>query len=228
MKSSELQETSLLPADCAFRTYGSSKAPAVEVEQHFFGKTAKKISEKSNSDGEDVSDKDLNQFEPSPCRYVVAILICLSSAFNCFIQYSFVSIWYVELAGISSGDISSNSPPTMQIDSPICCFNSEFRHFLLASQFSLQENRNRSIRRRCAGSQYARACFRSLLHPWIDICDSTVCAIWPELLHYVGSILQHARLFFPIFQLPHAIPSYGLLGYSNRPHVCCIWVAIGR
>jgi hypothetical protein len=108
MRPSELQETSLLPADCAFQTYGSSKTLAVEVEQHFFSKTTKKNSEPT-SDSEDVSEKDLNQFEPSPCRYVVAILICLSSAFNCFIQYSFVSIWYVELVGFSSGDASSAS-----------------------------------------------------------------------------------------------------------------------
>jgi hypothetical protein len=109
MKSSELQETSLLPADCAFQTYGSRKSLEVELEQHFFSKTAKEISENSTSNSEDVSEKDLNQFEPSPCRYIVAILICLSSAFNCFIQYSFVSIWYVELVGLSSGDTSSAS-----------------------------------------------------------------------------------------------------------------------
>ena len=84
--------TSLLPTECTFQTYGSNKTQAVEVEKHSFCTGAAKASEKSYCN---ASEKDLNDFEPSPKRFVVAILICLSSALNCFIQYSFVSIWYV-------------------------------------------------------------------------------------------------------------------------------------
>ena len=109
MKSSGGQETSLLPADCTFQTYGSSKTKAVEVEQHTFSTAAEKDSEKSYDDRENASEKRLNQFEPSPCRFVVAILICLSSALNCFIQYSFVSIWYVRLVVFLSEEMFSAS-----------------------------------------------------------------------------------------------------------------------
>jgi hypothetical protein len=32
-------------------------------------------------------------FKPSSRRFIVAFLICLSSALNCFIQYTFISLW---------------------------------------------------------------------------------------------------------------------------------------
>lgn len=34
-----------------------------------------------------------DDFKPSSRRFVVAFLICLSSALNCFIQYTFISLW---------------------------------------------------------------------------------------------------------------------------------------
>ena len=34
-----------------------------------------------------------DEFQPSSSRFIVAALIVLSSALNCFIQYSFVTIW---------------------------------------------------------------------------------------------------------------------------------------
>ena len=35
----------------------------------------------------------VEDFKPSSRRFVVALLICLSSALNCFIQYTFISLW---------------------------------------------------------------------------------------------------------------------------------------
>ena len=44
----------------------------------------------AEKDGNTLIDDD---FQPSPSRFTVAFLIVLSSALNCFIQYTFVSIW---------------------------------------------------------------------------------------------------------------------------------------
>ena len=41
----------------------------------------------------DKSDLIDDEFQPSASRFIVALLIVLSSALNCFIQYTFVTIW---------------------------------------------------------------------------------------------------------------------------------------
>ena len=65
--------------------YGSLKYP-----------NASKSCHSSDTDGvDDEIESESNEFSPSSSRFVVAFLICLSSALNCFIQYTFVSIWYV-------------------------------------------------------------------------------------------------------------------------------------
>lgn len=42
-----------------------------------------------------ISDEDnlASEFQPSPSRFIIAFLIVLSNALNCFLQYTFVSIW---------------------------------------------------------------------------------------------------------------------------------------
>ena len=41
----------------------------------------------------DEDDLDEDEFQPSSSRFIIAALIVVSSALNCFIQYSFVTIW---------------------------------------------------------------------------------------------------------------------------------------
>lgn len=75
--------------------------------QLLYGGTAEAVKNSYNRISSDaLSDVDIHSFDydapkshkaddfkPSSRRFVVAFLICLSSALNCFIQYTFISLW---------------------------------------------------------------------------------------------------------------------------------------
>lgn len=72
--------------------YGSIKSSSISDLFASFNSNA----DNTSSHGVNVEiESERNEFNPSSSRFVVAFLICLSSALNCFIQYTFVSIWYV-------------------------------------------------------------------------------------------------------------------------------------
>lgn len=39
---------------------------------------------------------DVDEFKPSPLRFVVAALLCLSGALNVYILQTYVTIWYAD------------------------------------------------------------------------------------------------------------------------------------
>lgn len=109
------------------------------------------------------------EFMPSPSRFIVATLICLSSALNCYIQYTFVTIWYVLsiifcmyfLFQLFYCWLSRPFSLFLSLILSVTSFFYWFSHFLSDSQV----NSNCCLWCWCPGYQYAGIGVRITVHP---------------------------------------------------------------